>query len=386
MVDGVPMQASARWWARWWGRVPWALRAALLPWVLARAVVAGALALSHQLADGLGAPARVQAQVHEGLLGWDAGWYATIARHGYAGAGHESLRFFPLVPLLARLVSYVPGVDTGTALVVLANAAALGAAVAVAALVRRETGDGSWGVRSAWLMCLVPPAFTFVMGYAESTFVLLSVGVFAGLRRGRWWGAAGLALLAGLTRPLGPLLALPAAVEAWRGWSSAGGRDRVGRVAAVVAAPLGAGAYLGWVGWRYGDAWAPLRVQNARDHRGGVGDPVVTLGRDLRNLLHGTHLGQGLHVPWILLALALVVVAFRLLPASYGLYAAAVVAVAWSASNLDGFERYAASSFPLLVAAAGVLRDGRAERAVYVLVAAGLAGYSVMAFMNLYTP
>jgi hypothetical protein len=362
------------------------LRVALLPWVLARVVVLGALALSHQVANGLGAGAAVQARVHAGLLGWDAGWYEAIARHGYAGAGHQSLRFFPLVPLLVRLLSFVPGVSPGTALVVLANAVALGAAAALAALVRADIGDERWAVRSAWLVCLMPPAFTMVMGYAESTFLLLAVGVFAGLRRGRWGTAAALALLAGLTRPLGPLLAVPAAVEAWRGWSAAPGRARVGRVAAVVAAPLGAGAYLGWVGWRYGDAWAPLRVQTDPAHRGGLADPIVTLGRDLRSLVDGSHLGQGLHVPWVLLAVALVVVAFRLLPASYGLFAAAVVALAWSGPNLDGFERYASSAFPLLVAGAGLLRDGRVERAVYVLVAAGLAGYSVLAFTNLYTP
>ena len=42
--------------------------------------------------------AAVATRVHEGLLGWDVGWYETIARHGYAGAGHVSLRFFPSCP------------------------------------------------------------------------------------------------------------------------------------------------------------------------------------------------------------------------------------------------------------------------------------------------
>jgi hypothetical protein len=380
------MQASARWWRRGWGRVPWALRVALVPWALARAVVLGALALSHQLADGLGATAPVAARVRQGLLGWDAGWYEAIARHGYAGAGHQSLRFFPLVPLLARLVSFVPGVGAGAALVVVANVSALAAAAALAALVRRETGDERWAVRSAWLTCLVPAAFTWVMGYAEATYVLLAVGTFLALRSGRWWHAAAWGFLAGLARPLGLLLVLPAAVEGWRGWAGASGRARVGRVAAVAGAPLGAGAFLAWVGWRYGDALAPLRVQTDPSHRGGFTDPLATMARDLRHLVHGEHLGQALHLPWALLAVALVVVAFRLLPASYGLFAAAVVAVCLTAPNLDGLERYAASAFPLTVAGAGLLRDGRVERAVYVLAAAGLAGYSIMAFTNLYTP
>ncbi|HUO49000.1 MAG TPA: mannosyltransferase family protein [Acidimicrobiales bacterium] len=366
--------------------MPWILRVALVPWALARAVVLGAVVLSHQLADGLGVQPAVAARVREGLLGWDAGWYEAIARHGYAGAGHPSLRFFPLLPLLAKLVSLVPGVDAGAAVVIVANAAALAAVAVLVALVRRETGDDGWAVRSAWLVCLVPPAFTLVMGYAESVFLLLAVGTFLALRSERWWAAAGLAFLAGLARPLGLILVLPAAVEVWRRWPGSAGRRRVGAVAAVVGAPAGAGAYLAWVGWRYGDALAPVRVQTDPSRRGGFADPTVTFAHDLRHLVHGEHLGQGLHLPWALLALAMTVVAFRLLPVSYGLFAAAVVAVCLTAPNLDGFERYAASAFPLVVAGAGLLRDGRLERAVYVLAAAGLAGYSVLAFMNLYTP
>ena len=52
----------------------------------------------------------------------------------------------------------------------------------------------------------------------------------------------------------------------------------------------------------------------------------------------------------------MVIVVFRTLPVSYGLYSVAIVGVAASGSNLDSFERYALSAFPLLLAGATLLR------------------------------
>jgi hypothetical protein len=358
------------------GEVAWALRTAGPPWLVARAVVAGALAFAHELSSRVNLSAAQRARVHEGLLGWDSGWYESIARHGYGGAGHESLRFFPLVPLLTRALSWIPAVGIGGALLFVANASAL---VGV-------TGDDALARRAAWLVCLAPAAFTLVMGYAEGTLLALAVGMFLALRSRAWWWAALLGLAAGVTRPVGALLVFPAVVECVRGVRAAPRREWVRRAAAASGPALGAGAFLGWVGWRYGDALAPLRVQEQGTLRGRIADPVRTLAHDASLLAHGHHLGSGLHLPWALLSVALVVVAFRRWPGSYGAFAAAVVAVALTASNLDGFERYAGSAFPLVLAGATLCAGERVERAVLTLAAAGLAVYAALAFTNLYVP
>ncbi len=363
-----------------------ALRASILPWAVARVAVGAALAVAHELASGDHVSAAAAARIRQGLLGWDAGWYESIARHGYAGAGHASLRFFPLFPLLARGLSVLPGVGVGAAVVVVANACALAGTAVLVALVRHETGDDRLAGRAAWLVCLAPAAFTFVMGYAEATLLVLSAGMFLALRTRRWWWAAALGAAAGLTRPVGALLLVPAAVEAWRGLRWAGGGERVGRLAATAAPAVGTGAFLGWVGWRYGDALTPLRLQEQGGHHGHLADPFVTLAHDASYLVHGHHLGEGLHLPWVLLAVALVVVAFRSWPVSYGAFAVAVMAVALTGSNLDSFERYALSAFPLVLAGATLTADRRLFRVVVVLSAAGLVGYALLAFTNLYVP
>lgn len=367
-------------------QLSWALRTAVAPWLVARVVVGGALAVADELVTRTHPLASVAARVHQGLLGWDASWYESIARHGYAGAGHSSLRFFPLVPLLTRALSYVPGVGFGTALLVVANASAFAATALLALLAQRETGDAALGRRAAWLLCLAPPAFTQVMGYAEGTLLALSVGALLALRARSWWWAAALGLAAAATRPVGVLLVVPAAVEGLRGLRDAARPRRAARTAAVVGPVVGFAAFLGWVGWRYGDVLAPLKVQEQGSHRGGVADPFRTLAHDASLLVHDRHLGEALHLPWVLLAVALLVVAVRRWPAAYSAYVAAVLVVALTASNLDGFERYALSAFPLVLAGATVTSSRRVERVVLPVAAAGLGLYALLAFTNLYIP
>jgi hypothetical protein len=82
----------------------------------------------------------------------------------------------------------------------------------------------------------------------------------------------------------------------------------------------------------------------------------------------------------------MLVVCWRRLPAPYTLFAAGVLAVALSGSNLDSFERYAMSAFPLSMGAALVLGEPQLERTVLTLLAAGLAGYSLLAFLNISVP
>jgi len=368
---------SSAWWAPW----RWALGAALAPWVVARLVVLGALAVAHEVAERARPLPAVVARVHEGLLGWDSGWYEAIARHGYGGAGHQALRFFPLVPVLVRGLAVATRLPVGGALLLVSNLSALAATTALVVLARRESGDDALARRAAWLVCLAPPAFTAVMGYAEGTLMALAVGTMLALRARAWWWAALLGLLAGATRPLGVLLAVPALVEVVRAR-----RPGPAPVAAVAGPVAGMGAFLAYVGWRYGDALAPLRVQQEGTLRGGVADPVRTLAHDAVLLVHDRHLGSALHLPWVLLAVALVVVAFRRWPACYGAFAAAVVAVAVTASNLDGFERYAWSAFPLALAGASLTGRAAVQRTVLVLAGAGLGLYTLLAFTNLYVP
>jgi hypothetical protein len=378
---------------RSWNRLPLSVREAVLPYVVARVVVLSALGLAHFIVDRTHpATVGVAARVHAGLLGWDAGWYETIAREGYGPLGRQSLRFFPAVPVLTHGLAWL-GLGDGPALVLLANVAAFAATAMLYVLARRETGSPDVARRTIWVLSLLPAAFVLVMGYAESVLLVFALGCFLALRpppnstdnRPHFVVAGVLAFAAALTRPVGVLLFLAVASELVRWWQRLGRNERVAGLGAVAAPFVGLLVFLGWSKHTVNDWWAPLRVQLQNSHHGGLADPFVTLYDDAKGLLHH-HVGTALHVPWFLLALAMLIVCWRRLPAPYTLFAAAALAVAVSGANLDSFERYALSAFPLSVAAALLLTQPQIERAVLTLLAAGLAGYALLAFLNISVP
>jgi len=377
-----------------------AVAAALPGWALGRVMTVGALGVARRVVDFLHPVAGgVAGRAHEGLTGWDASWYLGIARTGYARQPREALRFFPLVPLLTRALAWLTRLPMSTSLLVVSNLSALVLGALLYHLAVEETGDDGLARRAAWLVALAPPAYTLVMGYAEATLGMLALGVFLALRSGRWWWAAALGVLAGLTRPIGALLVVPALIEAV-GWSGptmrqgfgprrgggGGGGGGGGRLAAVAGPIAGAGAFLTWAGSRFGDPFLPLSVQEERAHRGGFANPFSSLDRAVRDLSGGVHIGTGLHLPWAVLMVGLAVVAARRWPPAYGAFAVAVVVVALSAANLDSAERYALSAFPLVLAGAGLAASERVFRAVLALSSALLVAYATLAFLNLSVP
>ena len=361
------------------------LRVAAVPWVLARVLVIGALALSRDLFTKIGAPPRPVA-LGQGLFAWDAAFYRDIAEHGYRAVGEASLRFFPLVPLLGRGLGTLFLGHTAVALIVVANASALAFGALLHRLALRETGDAATARRAAWFAALFPAATVLVLGYAEATAMMLGVVVFLGLRSRRWGWAAGAGFLAGLCRPVGVLLVIPAAVEAARGWGSASARERVERVSAVAAPVVGALVYLAWVAVEFGDFWRPISLQNTATLRGGFQDPVTRTVDAVGDLFGGDRFGSGLHIVWALVFSALLVVLIRRLPASYSLYAAATLVLGLSAQNLDSFERYCMSTFPFLLALAVVTDRDEVERGALVLAGAGLVGYAMLTFLGVSGP
>jgi hypothetical protein len=363
------------------------LAVAAAPFLLARLLVLGALELAHFLVTNLNVQSQaVIARVNAGLLGWDAAFYRDIAVHGYNAVGHQSLRFFPLTPLMARVVGGLPGVGAGAALLVVTNAAALVAGAMAYRLTLSETGDEATARRAVWILMLSPPAFVLAMGSSEPLLLVTTIGAFMALRSRNWSSAAVAGLLAGLTRPVGVLLVLPATIEAGRGWRRASNRERAARAGAVIAPLAGCAGYLGWSWLTEGSFWLPLSEQLTASHRGGIADPFVTIGRDLHYLVDGTHIGSGLHVPWAIAFVALLVVAFVRLPSCYAWYGAATLAVAFSTSNLDSLERYGLGAFVFVLTAALLTRRERTFWVVLAASAAGLVVYALLAFMNAYVP
>src|SRR3954449_6071105 len=171
--------------------------------------------LTHALADPLLAP----------LARWDAVWYLRVAETGY-GESEARAAFFPLYPLLVRGLA-TPFGASPAALLVAAYAIALSAFLGALALLHRLASLelGRPLARPALLLLAVfPAALYFGAPYAESLFLLLSVGAFYAARTDRWALAGACAAGAAAPRNSGVLLMLPLLII----WWSSRGRDLAG--------------------------------------------------------------------------------------------------------------------------------------------------------------
>ena len=360
---------------------------AWLPWLTARVITLAALGMAkYEVSHFHITNSKAVLESHDGLLGSDAGWYQTIAAHGYGALPRSATRFCPRLPLLDRGLSDITSLTVGIASLVITNAASLLLGVGLYALVRSEFRDAVVARRVVWLIMLAPPAFVFVMGYSEALLVLLAVAFFINVRRGNWWWAGLFGYLAGTARPIGCLLAVPALIEVVRSWRADRWRGWPGKVVAIVASVAGTVTYLAWVRSTAGGFLEPLKIQQQQAHHGALADPLSSMYHALTALAHGHHVGDALHVPWIGVAAILIVVAFWRLPVCYGAFALCVVLVALSGSNLDSFERYALSAFPLVMAGATLIRSPRVATVTYVLCGAAMALYAVLAFQGAYVP
>jgi hypothetical protein len=357
-------------------------RAVLLAWVTARILLFAAWVTAAATSDKL-IDDRVQT-IKEGLFAWDGTFYRAIAQDGYDGVDQEALRFFPLYPLLARLLSPLALGREDVMLIVIANVCALGAGVMLRRYVLQLGHPKATADLAVWLLMLSPAAFVLVMGYTEALFILVCLVAFVAARNSawRWVFIAGFA--AGATRPVGLALSVPLLLLALPGWRALAPRQLVARGAAIISPFIGSLAYLAWVEWKYDDGWLPIDVQ--QDLRGGFVFPLVRLFQAVGDAFGDERLGDGLHMPFAVAMVALVVLAFWRLPLADALFAALLVLTALAAENLNSIERYGLAAFPLIVVLAVEARRFKLEQAVLVITAATMSTLGALAFAGAYVP
>ncbi len=359
------------------------LRAVAVPWVTARVLLLTAYVSCLAIADRVLPGARPTA-LTEGLIAWDGTWYRDIAVHGYRSLPQEGLRFFPLFPMLGRGLGVLLLGRSDLALIIIANLCSVALLVVLRRLLRHERFDEHTIERAIWFLVLFPGAFVLAWAYAEALWLLAAVSLFLTIRSRRWLWAALAGFVAGLSRPLGVVLAIPVAIELIRNWRRIDTRERSTGVLAVVSPILGTGAYMLWVRGAFGDAWLPFSVQGTL--RGSGIDPFSRLWEGFSQLLGPERLGDGLHIPFALAFLGLLVVVLRRLPISYGVFTACVLLTSLATENLNSLERYGLNAFPIVVALAIICHRREIGDMVRVALAGGFVALASMAWMGAYVP
>jgi hypothetical protein len=291
---------------------------------------------------------------------WDAVWYGWIANHGYDPAiGHgNAAAFFPLYPLIWRVVGVLPGPMAlwGSLTSTLLFAAAL-------CLLYTVT-EGRYGARIArrtvLYLAIFPLTFVFSLPYAESLFLLLALAAFALTWHDRWWWGSVAAALAVLARPVGIAL-LPAL--AWRRYRTEG--RRLSAYLPLLLLPLAELAFFLYLGWRTGNFMASPDAQERGWGRGVSALPWVLVYTLWHDVIEAGHLRFVIHILFTLLWCGLFYKAWRMrMPAEYLIYAALLVLLPTSGGLLVSMGRFGMVAFPLFWALAEWGEDERVDTLV----------------------
>lgn len=316
---------------------------------------------------------------------WDSVWYLRIAEHGYGrtqvypgiGSVQSDSAFFPLYPVLIRCASLVlPGSLTVAALAV----AWIAAGTAAAGVYR--VGEHLLGARAGVLLvalwAALPHAFMLTLAYTEPLLTAFAAWALYALLRGRWGWAAGLAVLAGLTRPTG--IAVAAAVTAAAAYEICRRRGRApARVwAAGVAAPAGWASYVLLVGVHRDDPLGGyFAVQSGWGSRFDFGAGALRSARHALGSPGSVELATTVTVVLLVAALVLagLLAADRRIPLPLLVYTGVLLVMTYGGAGFfESKPRFLLPAFTLLLPAAALMAKARPRTAVVVTgVLAGLS-------------
>jgi hypothetical protein len=322
---------------------------------------------------------------------FDSAYYLAIAAHGYGTLASGKIAFFPLYPVLIRLLAPLTG-SAVLAGVLISAGSFMTALIMLHRLTESELGRPAADA-TVLLLCFAPLSFFFTAVYTESLFLALSVGAMVAARTGRWRLACGLSALATLTRPTGVLmvvalvvmrvrqrrldaglawvLAIPAALLLYLGGLAATGYPFLG---ALTVQRIWGRVSSGPVAGLAAAAWSALRGAVAVARGAGVYHPVLDC--PLTPAAESVVLFIVLMVAAAALALTL-----RRLPIEYGALAAAQLVMCLSdpavGQPLWSFDRFTLTMFPLWMAAGAWVARRRMLWPVLALGSAALVFYTL---------
>jgi Gpi18-like mannosyltransferase len=193
----------------------------------------------------------------QALTRWDGEWYLRIAQDGYQWSGpatQSAVAFFPLYPLLGRIVGLVFG-DARWGLFIVANVSFVFFLYYLYRLGLVDF-DEPTAARAIIFAAIFPGAFVLAAFYAEATAFAVAVAAFYYARAGRWRWAIALGFLSALARLPGVIIVVPLAFEYFR---QRGLRPQILTLGIV---PLGLVAFGAYVWALSGNPWTVLTIQS----------------------------------------------------------------------------------------------------------------------------
>lgn len=274
---------------------------------------------------------------------WDAVHYLNIATLGYQGT---DMAFFPLYPLLIRIVGSLAGNHLIGGLLI-SNASFFFGLLFLYKLLEHEY-DRAVARRAIFYVSIFPTAVYFTAVYTESLFFMLTVASFYYLRSREWWVAGVFGFFAALTRVEGVLLLVPFIIE-WMTQARPLRPRATYDLTAGALIPLGLAIYMAYLWVLRAD---PLYFSHVQIHwNRHLAPPWISLANAFGKFTH--HAGgqlvanQSLEIAFTLLMIGVLLAGWHSLRPSYIAYMALSILVPMSTSNLMSMPRFALVLFPM---------------------------------------
>ncbi len=144
----------------------------------------------------------------------DSVLFLNIAQNGYVSQGDDRLLivFYPLYPLMIRMVSFVFQ-DLFVSGLIVSTISLIAACVYLYKLALLEYNDEEIAFNSVKFLLIFPFSFFLGLVFSDGLFLALAIATFYYMRKRKWLLAGLFGGLASLTRNFGILLLIPAVIE-----------------------------------------------------------------------------------------------------------------------------------------------------------------------------
>jgi hypothetical protein len=326
--------------------------------------------------------------IMDALVSWDARWYTKITAQGLGGpvgAVDEDgvpyelrLMFFPLYPMLARPLTYLPFVSPVAACLIISFLSSVAAAWGLYAIGRHIRGH-KVGILLVAVWAVAPAAMTQNGAFTESLFTALAAWALYAVLKERWVLAGVLAGLSGLSRPTAAALigtvglaALIAAFSRRGGWRP---------YAAMVLAPAGLLAYLAFASYRLGSVSRYFEIHDQTfGARWDYGRNTWSMATDILIGVDGDNAEKPIRVLSMIFMIGFVVLFVMLLgraPWPLTVFAGVTLVLSiFSHAHMSMLGRHMLPAFPLLlIPALALARLRRRDLGLVLAVLALLSGW-----------
>lgn len=219
----------------------------------------------------------------DSFLRWDSGWYRDIIKEGYSynPEKQSNVAFFPLYPLLVKIISSVFFISSDIAGILLSNILlffALFFVYKISSVYLKKRGTE----RVLILMLIFPTSFFYSCFYTESLYLLTTAASFWFFLKKQYFFAGIFGFLASLTRVTGVLIFLSCGVELC--WNYSRKKEVFNKeILYLLLIPCGLITYMLFLYWQFNEPLAFIKIQDLWA-RGDKTFPLITLAESWKNI------------------------------------------------------------------------------------------------------